>query len=193
MEKEIVKKGKLIIFTAPSGAGKTTIVRHLLKTVDGLAFSVSATSRPKRDHEVDGKDYYFLSPVDFRKKVDAGEFLEWEEVYTGQYYGTLKSEVQRLLDEGKHVIFDIDVKGAVNIKASFPENSLAVFVKPPSADILFDRLRQRGTETPESYRRRVQRATLELTYENKFDIALLNDDLEVALAEAERIIHSFLE
>ncbi len=185
-------KGKLIIFTAPSGAGKTTIVRHLLKEIDSLAFSVSATSRPKRDHEIDGEHYYFLNPAEFRKRIENGDFLEWEEVYTGQYYGTLKSEIQRLWNEGKHIIFDIDVKGAANIKQNYPEGSLAVFVKPPSADILFERLQNRGTETPESYRKRVKRATLELTYEDKFDAVLLNDDLEKALVEAEKIVNDFL-
>lgn len=185
-------KGKLVIFTAPSGAGKTTIVRHLLTKVDDLAFSVSATSRAKRDHEQDGLHYYFLSPVEFRRKIDQGDFLEWEEVYPGQYYGTLKSEIERLWEEGKHIIFDIDVKGAVNIKLNYPEESLAVFVKPPSAEVLFERLQNRGTETPESYRKRVKRATLELSYEDKFDIALLNDKLDVALTEAEKIVTDFL-
>lgn len=186
-------KGKLVIFTAPSGAGKTTIVRHLLQKIDNLAFSVSATSRAKRNHEQDGLHYYFLNPVDFRNRIEQGEFLEWEEVYTGQYYGTLKSEIERLWNEGKHIIFDIDVKGAVNIKKNYPEESLAVFVKPPSPEILFERLQNRGTETPESYRKRVKRATLELTYEDKFDVALLNDQLEVALKEAEQIVMDFLK
>lgn len=184
-------KGKLVIFTAPSGAGKTTIVRHLLNKIDTLAFSVSATSRRKREHEEDGEDYYFLNPMEFRTKVENGEFLEWEEVYPGQYYGTLKSEIKRLWKEGKHIIFDIDVKGAWNIKENYPE-ALGVFVKPPSAEVLFERLQNRGTETPESYRKRVKRATLELTYEDKFDVVLLNDDLETALKEAERIIGDFL-
>jgi guanylate kinase len=184
-------KGKLVIFTAPSGAGKTTVVRHLLSEMDTLAFSVSATSRRKREHEEEGKDYYFLNPMEFRKKAENGEFLEWEEVYPGQYYGTLKSELERLWKEGKHIIFDIDVKGACNIKENYPE-ALGVFVKPPSAEVLFERLRNRGTETPESYRKRVKRATLELTYEDKFDVILLNDDLETALKEAEQIIGDFL-
>ncbi len=186
-------KGKLVIFTAPSGAGKTTIVRHLLNKIDLLDFSVSATSRRKREHEEDGKDYYFLTPSEFRKKINNGEFLEWEEVYEGQFYGTLKSEINRLWEEGKHIIFDIDVKGALNIKNTYPDNSLAVFVKPPSPEILFDRLSKRGTETPESYRKRVKRATLELTYENKFDISLMNDVLKTALQEAEKIVGDYLK
>lgn len=186
-------KGKLIIFTAPSGAGKTTIVRHLLKKLDNLAFSVSATSRAKREHEVDEKDYYFFNPSSFRKSIDNGDFLEWEEVYPGQYYGTLKKELERLWSEGKHIIFDIDVKGAVNIKQNYPDRSLAVFVKPPSAEVLFERLQNRGTETPESYRKRVKRATLELTYEDKFDVVLLNDNLASAFEEAEKIVGEFLK
>lgn len=186
-------KGKLIIFTAPSGAGKTTIVRHLLGTFDSLAFSVSATSRPRREHERDGEDYYFLSPPEFRKRIDAGEFVEWEQVYPNQFYGTLKSEIDRLWAAGKHIIFDIDVKGATNIKNAYPEGSLAVFVKPPSPEILFERLRNRGTETPASYRKRVKRATLELTYEDKFDEVLLNDELDDALRNAEGIVSHFLE
>ncbi len=186
-------KGKLVIFTAPSGAGKTTIVRHLLKELDSLAFSVSATSRAKRDHETDGKDYYFLTPPEFRKRVENGEFLEWEEVYSNQYYGTLHSEIERLWNEGKHIIFDIDVKGALNIKNKYPEESFAVFVKPPSPEILFERLANRGTETPDSYRKRVKRATLELQYEDKFDYVLMNDNLERALSEAEAVIGEFLE
>ncbi len=185
-------KGKLIIFTAPSGAGKTTIVRHLLKKVENLSFSVSATSRAKRDYEEDGLHYYFLKPHDFRRKVEAGDFLEWEEVYSNQFYGTLKSEIERLWAEGKHIIFDIDVKGAVNIKEAYPEESFAVFVKPPSPEILFERLANRGTENPDSYRRRVKRATLELQYEDRFDAVLLNDDLETALAEAEKIVGNYL-
>lgn len=187
------QKGKLIIFTAPSGAGKTTIVRHLLKKYDELDFSVSATNRAKRPHEEDGKDYYFLSTEEFEKRVEADDFLEWEEVYDQQYYGTLISEVERIWTNGKTVIFDIEVKGATNIKKRYPENSLAVFIKPPSPEILFERLRNRKTETPESLRKRIARATLELTYENKFDAVLVNDDLETAFADAEKIIENYIE
>lgn len=184
-------KGKLIIFTAPSGAGKTTIVRHLLKTMENLVFSVSATSRRKREHEVEGKDYYFLNPSEFRKKIENNDFLEYEEVYPNQYYGTLHTEIERLWTTGKDIVFDIDIKGAENIKNNYPKESLAIFVKPPTPEILFERLQNRGTETPESYRKRVKRATLELSYEDKFDVVLLNDDLEKALKDAEQIVSEF--
>lgn len=187
-----IRMRKLLLFTAPSGAGKTTIVKHLLNKFDQLAFSVSATSRANRPHEEDGKDYYFLSPEVFRQKVTAGEFLEWEEVYDNQYYGTLRSEVERLWSLGKCVVFDIEVKGATNIRNMFPEETLGVFVKPPSPEILFERLKGRKTETEESLRKRISRATEELTYENKFDTVLLNDDLEIALLEAEDIVKMFL-
>ncbi len=183
---------KLVIFTAPSGAGKTTIVRHLLGKYDQLAFSVSATTRERRPHEEDGKDYYFLSREDFEAKVAAGDFLEWEEVYEGQYYGTLRSEIDRLWQLGKCIIFDIEVKGATNIKNAYPDQSLAVFVKPPSPEILFERLRARKTETEASLQKRIRRASEELTYENRFDAVLLNDILEETLYNAERLIEEYL-
>ncbi len=186
-------KGKLLIVTAPSGAGKTTIVRHLLKTFDNLGFSVSATNRPPRDYEEDGRHYYFLSTEAFFTKVENQAFLEWEEVYEGRYYGTLKSEVDRLLNEGKHIVFDIEVKGATNIKKAYPDNSLAIFVKPPSPEVLFQRLRDRNTETEDSLNRRIARAAMELKCENQFDVVLLNDKLEESLASAERIVGDFLE
>lgn len=192
MEKKATEKGKLIIFTAPSGAGKTTIVRHLLAKYDFLDFSVSATNRKRRPHEIDGKDYYFLNTDDFKRLVHQGAFLEHEEVYANQFYGTLISEVERVWAKGKHVVFDIEVKGATNIKKAFPDNSLAVFIKPPSPEVLFERLRNRKTETPESLRKRIARATVELTYENTFDTVLLNDDLDVALADAEKIVENYL-
>ncbi len=185
-------QGKLIIFTAPSGAGKTTIVRHLLTVFDSLAFSVSATNRPKREHETHGKDYYFLSTAEFRERVKNGEFVEWEEVYDNQYYGTLKTEVERLLSLGKNIIFDIDVKGATNIKREYPDNSLAVFVKPPSPEILFERLRNRKTESEESLRKRITRAARELEYEESFDAVLLNDVLEETLKNAELLLKKYL-
>lgn len=186
--------GKMILFTAPSGAGKTTIVRHLLKTFpDKLAFSVSAATRERRPHEQHGVDYYFLSPEEFRAHITEGKLLEWEEVYENQYYGTLLSEIERLWQAGKCVLFDIDVKGATNIKLAFPAKSLAVFVKPPSPDILFERLRSRATENDASLQRRIARATEELTYERTFDYVLLNDDLDTALAEAEQLVRDFLE
>jgi len=183
---------KLIIFTAPSGSGKTTIVRHLLKHIDSLAFSVSATNRPPRDHETHGKDYYFLSSEEFHWKVAQGEFLEWEMVYPGRYYGTLKAEVERLWAEGKHVIFDIEVKGATNIKKAFPEESLAVFVKVPSLEELRRRLEARGTESPEMIETRLARAAEELSYQENFDYVLINDDRDQALVEALEVVEQFL-
>jgi len=184
--------GKLIIVTAPSGAGKTTIVRHLLKKYDCLDFSVSATNRKPRKKEKDGVDYYFLSTRALKRRIKEGDFIEWEEVYDNQYYGTLKSEVERLWALGKHIIFDIEVKGATNIKKKYPE-ALAIFVKPPSPEILFERLRNRKTESKKSLEKRIKRAALELKYEKKFDIVLLNDKLDVALADAEKIIENFIE
>jgi len=183
---------KLVIVTAPSGAGKTTIVRHLLSTFDNLVFSVSATTRSKRDYEVDGKDYYFISQADFRAHIAAGDFLEWEEVYDNQFYGTLKSEVSRIWDAQLHIIFDIDVKGALNIKNAYPHDSLAIFVKPPSPEVLFQRLIGRQTENAESLKKRLARAEEELGFENKFDHILVNDTLEHALEESERVVREFL-
>lgn len=183
---------KLLIFTAPSGAGKTTIVRHLLNTFPELSFSISATTRRQRPHEKDGYDYHFISKSDFVNKIAKGDFIEWEEVYTNLYYGTLHSEVDRLWAEGKHIIFDIEVKGATNIKKAYPEESLVVFVKPPNEEVLFSRLRERNTESAESLVKRIARAAEELAYENTFDYVLLNDDLATALAEAEQVTRDFL-
>lgn len=184
---------KLIIVTAPSGAGKTTIVHHLLRTFPDLAFSVSATNRARRVHEIDGEDYYFLSTDDFKQRVTEGAFLEYEEVYDDQFYGTLKTEVERLWSLGKCIIFDVDVKGARNIKQAYPEQSLAIFIKPPSEEILFDRLKKRKTETTESLNKRIARATEELTYENRFDKVVVNDVLERAFLEAETLVKGFLK
>lgn len=183
---------KLIVVAAPSGAGKTTIVKHLLSTFDFLAFSVSAATREQRSHEINGKDYYFMSVEDFKAKVAANEFVEWEEVYKDQFYGTLKSEVQRIWSLGKHVIFDIDVNGALTIQRAFPKETLLVFVKPPSPEILFERLKGRKTETEESLQRRISKAALELTYEDKFDVVIVNAELEKALEEAETIVTNFV-
>lgn len=183
---------KLVVFTAPSGAGKTTIVKHLLSKYDDLAFSVSATTRSARSEEVDGRDYYFLSLEEWRQKIEEGDFLEWEEVYENQYYGSLKSEVERLWKLGKYVIFDMDVKGATNIKKIYGDKAITVFVKPPSPEILFNRLRNRKTESEDSLKKRINRAAEELTYEKTFDLVLLNDDLEICLQEADNIVEKIV-
>ncbi|MEM0994604.1 MAG: guanylate kinase [Bacteroidota bacterium] len=183
---------KLLIFTAPSGAGKTTIVRHLLQTFDQLAFSISATNRPKRENEVDEEDYYFISAEAFKAKIEASDFLEWEEVYEGRYYGTLRSEVERLWNSGKCVVFDIDVKGAKNIKAAFPNETLAIFIKPPSFQALVDRLEARRTEDEHSFGTRIQKAKEELLYQNDFDAVLVNDVLSETLQQAEQLTRDFL-
>jgi guanylate kinase len=183
---------KMVILAAPSGAGKTTVVRHLLKQFPELAFSISATTRAKRPQETPGVDYYFMSVEQFSNLVDEDEFVEWQEVYPQQYYGTLKDEITRLWGLGKHIIFDIDVQGALNLKRIYPQASLAIFVKPPSKEILFERLRQRRTESEESLQKRLAKAEEELTYQNKFDHILVNDELERALAEAETVVANFL-
>jgi guanylate kinase len=185
------RTGKLIIFTAPSGAGKTTIVRHLLKSYPNLAFSVSATSREKRPNEKEGVDYYFLSIDEFKEKIKEDAFIEWEEVYDNQFYGTLKSEVDRLLEEGKNVIFDIDVEGATNLKKWYKEKALAIFVKPPSELTLLERLQKRKTETRESLRKRIEKAKRELTYQGRFDEILVNDVLEETFSKAEAMVETF--
>lgn len=186
------KQGKLIIFSAPSGSGKTTLVQRILPDFPELQFSISATSRKKRDNEVDGKDYYFLSAEKFKELRDQGKFLEWEEVYTDQFYGTLLSELDRIWSMGKHVIFDVDVKGGVNIKKAFPEQSLSIFIQPPSVEELKKRLINRGTETPESLQKRLGRAEEELAYASRFDKVIINDDLETAVAETRECIRKFL-
>ena len=185
--------GKLIVFSAPSGSGKTTIVRHLLgiETLN-LAFSISATSRAKRGDEVDEKDYYFMSSSEFKQKIKDEEFLEWEEVYRDNFYGTLKNEVERLWAEGKHVIFDIDVSGGLRIKRKFPEQTLAVFVKPPSIDELKIRLKKRQTESIDKINMRVAKASAELATAPLFDTIIENRELEVALVEAETVVSNFL-
>ena len=189
-----MKPGKLIIFSAPSGSGKTTLVHYLLQHPDlNLAFSVSATSRDKRHSETDGKDYYFISPATFKQKIKDGEFVEWEEVYKDNFYGTLKSEVARLLNEGKNVVFDIDVKGGLNIKKQYPDNSLAIFVQPPSVSELKKRLQSRQTETSEKIQMRIEKADEEMQYANDFDVIIINDDLEKAKNEAYNIVKSFIE
>jgi len=185
--------GKLIVFSAPSGSGKTTIVRHLLGIeILNLAFSISATSRAKRGDEVDEKDYYFMSSSEFKQKIKDEEFLEWEEVYRDNFYGTLKSEVERLWAEGKHVIFDIDVSGGLRIKRKFPQQTLAVFVKPPSIDELKIRLKKRQTESIDKINMRVAKASAELATAPLFDTIIENRELEVALVEAETVVSNFL-
>ncbi len=187
-----MKKGKLVIFSAPSGSGKTTIVKHLLSLDLGLEFSVSATSRPLRGNEINGKDYYFLSIEEFKKKIENNEFLEWEEVYEGKFYGTLKSEVERIRNKGNHVVFDVDVVGGCDIKKYFGNEALAVFVQPPSINELRNRLIARGTDTPEVIESRIAKAEYELTFAPQFDVILVNDNLEKSLAEAEKLMLNFL-
>lgn len=185
--------GRIIIFTSPSGAGKTTLVRHLLsKYNDRLGFSVSATTRKRRDGEQEGVHYYFLSESEFLKHIREHAFIESEEVYPGLFYGTLKSEVERLHKVGKNLVLDIDVKGALNVKNLYQDKVLAVFVKPPSPEILVERLKQRGTESPEELKKRIERMNFELSHEDYFDAIIVNDALEDALREAERLVEGFL-
>ena len=188
-----MKEGKLIVFSAPSGSGKTTIVRHLLKQEElNLEFSISATSREKRGEEVNGKDYYFLSAKEFKTKIKNEAFLEWEEVYRDNFYGTLKTEVERIWALGKHVIFDIDVSGGLRIKRKFPEQTLAVFVKPPSIDELKIRLKKRKTESADKINMRIAKASAELATAPLFDVVIENDNLEKALDEAYALVSNFI-
>ncbi len=184
--------GKLIIITAPSGAGKTTIVKEILKTLPQIQFSVSATTRPMRNNEVNEKDYYFLSETEFRDKIAVGAFAEWEEVYPGRYYGTLRSEIDRIWNNGKAVLFDIDVLGAMNLQKKFPDESISIFIKPPSKEVLFSRLENRKTESEDSLKVRKERAQEELAKESQFDHAILNDDLDTAVKETKELILDFL-
>lgn len=188
-----VRQGKLIVFSAPSGSGKTTIVKHLLTVSDlNLAFSISATSRYKREGEIDGKDYYFISPKEFHQKITENAFLEYEEVYKDNYYGTLKSEIERIWAEGKHVVFDIDVVGGMNIKKQYPEQTLAIFVNPPSVEELERRLRVRQTESDEKIEMRLEKAEREIARAPEFDVVLENNDLEIAKQEAEKLVMDFI-
>lgn len=193
MNKSAVFSGKLIVLTAPSGGGKTTIKRHLLKTYDQLGFSVSVTTRDKRPKESEGVDYYFKTIEEFNTLKEADAFVEWEEVYQGLFYGTLKSEVDRLWKSRKHIVFDIDVKGAQDIKKLYGDQCLAIFIRPPSINVIVERLKARGTETEESLAKRIKRIEHEMTYEEKFDMVLVNDMLPVALKESELIVESFLD
>ena len=188
-----MKKGKLIVFSAPSGSGKTTIVRHLLGKEDlNLEFSISAASREPRGEEVNGKDYYFISTEEFKKHIKSEDFLEWEEVYRDNFYGTLKSEIERIWALGKNVIFDIDVAGGLRIKHKFPEETLAVFVKPPSIDELKIRLKKRSTESDDKINMRIAKASVELATAPQFDKIIKNYDLETAKEEAYQLVKAFV-
>lgn len=184
--------GKLIIFSAPSGSGKSTIINHLLKQNLNLHFSISATSRAPRGSEQDGVEYYFLSPEEFRRRIANDEFLEYEEVYADKYYGTLKSEVERMLEEGKNVIFDVDVVGGCNIKKQYGDRALSVFIQPPCVAELRKRLEGRGTDAPEVIESRIAKAEYELGFACRFDVIIVNDDLEKAQAEALKVIGDFI-
>nr|NQU92164.1 guanylate kinase [Bacteroidota bacterium] len=184
--------GKMIIISAPSGSGKTTIVKEILASDLKLKFSISACSREPRQIEKNGRDYYFMTPAEFQIKIKNDEFVEWEEVYPGNYYGTLKSEVQRIWNEGCHAIFDVDVQGGVSIKTLFPNNSLSIFIQPPSVAELEQRLRNRSTESEESLKKRVEKAVYELSFSPKFDLLVVNDKLEDAVKTTYQAIKEFL-
>ena len=185
-------EGKTLIFSAPSGSGKTTIVRHILELWPDMEFSVSATSRPPRGQEQDGVDYYFLTEEEFRARIAADQFVEYEQVYAGAFYGTLKSEVERIWSKGHVIIFDVDVKGGVNLKKYFGDNALSVFIQAPSIEELRHRLEGRGTDSPEAIEKRVAKAAEEMEYAPLFDRILVNDDLQTAFAEAEQMVSGFL-
>ncbi|GAB4019371.1 guanylate kinase [Spirosoma koreense] len=186
--------GKLIIFSAPSGSGKTTIVKHLLAENENLGFSISACTRDRRGRsEENGKDYYFLTPEDFKQRIDNNEFVEWEEVYTGAFYGTLKSEIERLWASGKHVLFDVDVQGGLKLKDFYGDKALAVFVKVPDEATLQQRLIGRGSETEESLSRRLFKVHFEMSFQGRFDVILMNDDLETSLRKAQNLVDDFIQ
>ena len=184
--------GKAIIFSAPSGAGKTTIVKSLLANKLPLSFSISACSRQKRENEINGKDYHFLSIEDFKQKINKQAFIEWEEVYENNYYGTLKSEIERIWNDKKHVVFDVDVVGGLNLKKHFGNNALAIFIQPPSMDVLIERLRNRATESEASLNKRINKAKHEMTYSPSFDSIIINDQLEKTIEVAEKKVKDFL-
>lgn len=186
------QKGKALIFSAPSGSGKSTIVHHILDKYPDMEFSVSATSRSPRGEEKDGVDYYFLSEEEFRARIAENGFVEHEEVYPGRFYGTLKSEIKRIWDAGHVVIFDVDVKGGVNLKKYFGKDALSVFIQAPSVEVLRERLVKRGTDSPEDIEKRVAKAAEEMTYAPQFDHILINDDLQQAFEEAEALVSNFL-
>ena len=184
--------GKAIIFSAPSGAGKTTIVKSLLANKLPISFSISACSRQKRENEINGKDYHFLSVKDFKQKINEQAFIEWEEVYENNYYGTLKSEIERIWNDKKHVVFDVDVVGGLNLKKHFGNNALAIFIQPPSMDVLFKRLRNRATESEASLNKRIDKAKHEMTYSSSFDSIIINDQLKETINVAEKKVKDFL-
>ncbi|MEC8616287.1 MAG: guanylate kinase [Bacteroidota bacterium] len=186
-------KGKAIIFSAPSGAGKTTIVKSLLEKELPLLFSISACSRNRRPNEINGKDYHFLSLDDFKSKIASNAFVEWEEVYENNYYGTLKSEIERIWNSHQHVVFDVDVVGGLNLKRHFGDNALAIFIEPPSLDILFKRLENRATESKKSLNARIEKATYEMTFSSSFDLIVVNDNLEKAKNDAFEKVKKFLK
>ncbi|MCL2562227.1 MAG: guanylate kinase [Rikenellaceae bacterium] len=189
----IMNQGKLIILSAPSGAGKTTVMRRIVETFPQLEFSVSATSRPPRGTEQNGVEYYFVTERQFLDDVAAGKFIEWEEVYGGTHYGTLRSEVERIWVSGRVIIFDVDVKGGVKLKSIFGRSALSIFIMPPSVATLRERLTGRGTDSPEAIERRVAKAEQEMRYAPQFDLTVVNDDLDVAVACIEEAIRRFLE
>lgn len=184
---------KLIIFSAPSGSGKSTIVNHILQVGLDIEFSISATSRAPRGQEKDGVEYYFLTPEEFRKKIAADEFVEYEEVYKDTYYGTLTSEIERISKKGKHIVFDVDVVGGLNIKKKYGDRALLVFIAPPSIDELRNRLIKRGTDSAEMINLRIEKATYELSFAPHFDVTIINDDLEKAKKEAELVLRKYLQ
>lgn len=186
------KMGKVVIVSAPSGSGKTTVVNHLLESFDCFAFSVSATTRAPRGTEKDGEAYYFISEAEFRSRIEAGAFVEHEQVYNGVFYGTLKSEVDRIWGMDKVILFDVDVKGGVSLKKYFGEDALSIFIKAPSIKEIRRRLEKRGTDSPEFIDERVRKARIEMMYQPKFDRILLNDDLATCLAEADKMVGEFL-
>jgi guanylate kinase len=185
-------QGKMIIISAPSGSGKTTIVKYIMSLVPNFGFSVSATSRPPREGEKDGTDYFFMSPEEFRNGIITNRFAEWEEVYPGHYYGTLNSEIERIWSEGRHIIFDVDVKGGLSLKKAFGDKALSLFIMPPDIDALGKRLRMRGKDSEEKIEMRVAKAEHELTFAGEFDRVIINDILEIAQAEALKTVTEFL-
>ncbi len=183
----------MIIISAPSGAGKTTLVKYLLSVRNDLEFSISACSRAKRDDELDGRDYYFMTKEEFRKKIDNNEFIEWEEVYPGSYYGTLRTEVYRIWNKGNHVIFDVDVVGGLNIKKQFAEKILAVFIQPPSIEVLETRIRKRQSDSEDKIRERINKAEWEMKFANEFDRIVVNNEISVAKIELLSLVNEFLD